>query len=128
MPVTGGARIKVERSSECQESSSTSPPPGSIMHHSVAHVILAARAQAMQLEKSLQLPPDVISPSSPSSSALLHLPLLSLPKLTNERSGKKAKAYSCSLCSFRTAQKQSLTQHILSIHDKSRPYECQWIG
>ena len=83
----------------------------------VAHVILAARAQALQLER----------PGIPSISSL-PLPLLDPPKLRAERPGKRPKSYSCNLCGHRTSQKQSLTQHVQSVHENIRPFECKWEG
>ena len=83
----------------------------------VAHVILAARAQALQLERS---------GLAPISS--LPLPVIDMPKIRVERSGKRPKSYSCNFCGHRTSQKQSLAQHIQGVHENMRPYECQWEG
>ena len=84
----------------------------------MSHVILAARAQALQNER-----PTGMFPISS-----LPLPLLEPPKLRAERPGKRHKSYKCILCSHRTSQKQSLTQHIKSVHENVRPFECQWEG
>lgn len=98
-------------------SSETLSPPDESRKNLVAHVILAARAQALQLERS----------GLPSISSL-PLSLLDTPKLRSERPGKRSKSYSCSFCGHRTSQKQSLTQHIQSVHENLKPFECQWEG
>ena len=83
----------------------------------VAHVIFAARAQAVQLEKT-----------GLSSMPSLPLPFLDPPRLRAERPGKRSKSYSCNFCGHRASQKQSLAQHIQSVHENLRPFECQWEG
>ena len=102
---------------DTSESLDTLPLPNEDRQKLVAHVIMAARAQALQLERA-PLP----------SISSLPLSFLEPTKKKMERSGKRKKSYACTLCDHTTAQRQSLTQHIQSVHEQLRPFQCQWEG
>lgn len=108
--------VKKEQN-DTSESLETSALPNEDRQNLVAHVIMAARAQALQLERA-PLP----------SISSLPLSFLEPTKKKTERSGKRKKSYACTLCDHATAQRQSLTQHIQSVHEQLRPFQCQWEG
>ena len=109
-------KVKKEQT-DSSELLDTSAIPNDDRQALVAHLIMAARAQALQLERA-PLP----------SISSLPLSFLEPTKKKAERSGKRKKSYACTLCDHTTAQRQSLTQHIQSVHEQLRPFQCQWEG
>ena len=49
-------------------------------------------------------------------------------KTKSEKPKKKSKPYSCHYCGHKSSQKQALTQHVQSVHENLKPFNCKWEG
>ena len=81
----------------------------------VPRATMAAREQTLQLS---QVPIPYYSLLSSVETSSLNI----------EKGKKKSKSYSCPYCGHRSSQKQSLTQHVQSVHERLKPFECKWEG
>ena len=83
------------------------------LQHMIPHATMAARERTLQLSQ-VPIPYYSLLSSVETSS------------VTIEKGKKKSKSYSCHYCGHRSSQKQSLTQHVQSIHERLKPFECKW--
>ena len=79
----------------------------------VPHATMAAAERTLQLSQ-VPIPYHSLLSSIETSS------------LKFEKGKKKSKSYSCHYCGHRSSQKQSLTQHVQSVHERLKPFECKW--
>ena len=83
----------------------------------VSHSISDARDKTLELG-------DVFTPFYSSFSPSIK----NTSCIKTEKPKKYSKSYSCQYCGHKSSQKQSLTQHVQSVHERLKPFECKREG